>query len=154
MSLLEKFVYIISAILALLVLGIVGGYWWSNTTPNRPSTVPNGAVFLRAPATGAPGPPRGQWLACWESNGHILCSLSSKNGSTEFEGEFVPYRGEVTVPADQLKINLSKTTNEKSIWSGNTWVPLIFLDNGEVLIPVAKYEEGKRIIDQDRMRLR
>jgi hypothetical protein len=154
MSLLEKFAYIISAILGLLVLGVVGGYWWSNTTPTRPSTVPNGAVFLRAPATGAPGPPRGQWLACWESNGHILCRLSSKDGSTEFEGEFIPYRGEVTVLADQLKINSSKTTKEKSIWSGNTWVPLIFLDNGEVLIPVVKYEEGKRIIDQDRMKLR
>jgi hypothetical protein len=107
-SFFEKSVAVLMLLVAVGIVAIVGGYWWSNTIPHRPQGVPETAVFLRAPATGAPGAPRGEWLACWVSEGHNRCRLSAKAGSTKFEGDFVPYGREGAVASQRFEARLRK----------------------------------------------
>jgi hypothetical protein len=150
----EKLVAGIAAVLAVGITAIVGGYWWSNSIPSRPLAVPANAVFFRAPATGAPGAPRGQWLACWEGGGKDRCRVSAKNGDTEFEDDFAPYPRGAAVPNGQLRIDVRQRSKTQLTWLGNGWVPLIQLEDGTLLIPESRYEEGMRIIERERIRTR
>lgn len=147
MTLSQKSVYVFVAILALLILGLVGAYRLANTIPSRPKGVASNAVFLWAPAVGFPGglPRRGWWLSCWANAGHDRCRLSDVHGNTEYEGEFVLYGDKGSAPTDQLNIEPEKTSDNK-VWVGSALVPLVFLHNGKVLIPAAKYEEGARLL--------
>ncbi len=143
----EKVGLAFGATVAILVFGVVGSYWWANTVPSRPKGVSSNAVFLWAPYVGFPGPRRGWWLACSEQLGHNRCTLSGVDGDVEYEGEFVPYGRKAAIPRDQLSIDAIKTRDHK-VWVGEALVPLIYLQNGEVLIPASRYEEGKRLLDQ------
>lgn len=147
MTLFEKATYAVAAGIALLIVGLVVAYWWAGRIPSRPKGVAANAVFLWAPHVGFPGPRRGWWLSCSEDAGHNRCKLSDVDGNTEYEGEFVPYGDKGPVPADQLKINPEKTRDNK-VWIGSALVPLVFLQNGKVLIPASKYEEGARLLEQ------
>jgi hypothetical protein len=51
------------------------------------------------------------------------------------------------IPADQLKID-AIMTREHKIWVGEALVPLVYLKNGEILIPATKYQEGARALNQ------
>jgi hypothetical protein len=143
----EKLVAALAATAAVLIIGVVGAYWWANTVPSRPKGVASNAVFLWAPYVGFPGPRRGWWLGCSEQAGHTRCTLSGVDGKAEYEGEFVPYDRNAAISADQLRIDAIKTREHK-VWIGEALVPLVYLDNGEVLIPASKYQEGTRLLDQ------
>jgi len=147
--LLEKVAYALATIMALLILGLVGAYWWAGTVPSRPKAVAPNAVFLWAPHVGFPGPRRGWWLSCGESAGHDDCKLSGVDGNTDYEGEFVPFSDKAPVPNEELKIDPGKTSDNK-VWIGSALVPLVVLQNGKVLIPASKYEEGARLLRQRR----
>ena len=147
MESLERALYATAVILAVLLGGLVVAFWWSGTVPSRPKGVAANAVFIWAPAVGLPAPRRGRWLSCWESAGHNRCKLSAMDGNTEYEGEFIPYRLKGSVPADQLKIDAEKTRDD-DVWVGSALVPLVCLENGDVLIPASKYEEGTLLLKQ------
>jgi hypothetical protein len=147
MTLFEKAIYAVAAAAALLIVGLVVAYWWAGQVPGRPKGVAPNAVFLWAPHVGFPGPRRGWWLSCSEDVGHNRCRLSDVDGNTEYDGEFVPYGDKGSVPADQLKIDPEKTRDNK-VWIGSALVPLVFLQNGRVLIPANKYQEGARLLEQ------
>jgi hypothetical protein len=143
----EKSVAALAVTPMFLIIGVVVAYWWANTVPSRPRGVSSNAVFLWAPYVGFPGRRRGWWLACSEQTGNARCTLSGVDGSTEYEGEFVPYDYKSVIPADQLRIDAIKTREHK-VWVGEVLVPLVYLDNGAVLIPASKYKEGTRLLDQ------
>jgi len=145
----EKAVYTAAALVTLMIAGLVGAYWWSSRVPSRPRGVAANSVFLWAPHVGFPGPRRGWWLSCWENAGHNLCKLSDFDGNAEYEGEFVPYGDKGALPADQLKIDPEKT-RENKVWIGSALVPLVCLENGKVLIPASKYQEGARLLEQSK----
>lgn len=84
-----------------------------------------------------------------ENAGQNRCKLSDIHGRTEYEGEFISSDGKGPVSVDQLKINAEKTQDNK-MWVGDALVPLVFLQNGRVLIPAAKYDEGMRLLEQTR----
>ena len=147
MTLFEKAVYTVAALIVLLIAGVVGGYWWAGRVPSRPTGVAANAEFLWAPHVGFPGPRRGWWLSCWENAGRNRCKLSDVAGNAEYEGEFVVYSDKGSPPTDQLKIDPEKTTDNK-VWIGSALVPLVFLQNGKVLIPASKYAEGARLLEQ------
>ena len=128
----------------------VAGYRWSNSTPAKPKSVLESGVFLRAPATGIPGPPRGQWISCWLELDKDHCGLVSVNGESIFEGDFLPYPVPSMGPETDLRIDSDKTSKEKAIWSGSTWVPIVYLRNGRVLVPAFDYDAGKRVIEGGR----
>lgn len=145
--LLEKICYTLLTIVVMLILGLVGAYWWAATVPSRPKAVAPNAVFLWAPHVGFPGPRRGWWLSCAEGAGQDHCKLSDVDGNTEYEGGFVPYLSKHSVPVDQLKID-SEKTGEHKLWIGKALVPLVYLENGEILIPASKYQEGVQLLEQ------
>jgi hypothetical protein len=147
MTMFEKTVMALAVVVIVLIIAAFGAFWWAGTVPSRPRGVAADAVFLWAPHVGLPAPKRGWWLACWEDAGHNRCKLSWINGSTEYEGEFIPYGHQGPLAADQLKIDSTKT-GEETVWVGVVPVPLVYLENGEVLIPAGKYEEGVRLLEE------
>jgi len=147
MTLFEKAVYTCATLIALSMIGLAGAYWWAGRIPTRPNGVAVNAVFVWAPHVGFPRSPRGWWLSCSDDAGHNRCKLSNRAGGTEYEGEFIPYGSKDPIPADQLKIDPEKTRDNK-VWIGEALVPLVFLENGRVLIPASKYEEGARLLEQ------
>lgn len=149
MTLPAKVFAVIAAVVTVLVLVIVGTFWLARTVPSRPKGVATNAVFLWAPYVGLPAPRRGWWISCREDAGRNRCTLSDIDGKTEYEGEFISSDGKDPVPTDQLKIDTEKTRDNK-VWVGSALVPLVYLQNGRILIPAAKYEDGMRLLEQTR----
>jgi hypothetical protein len=144
-----KVLALLFAFVVLVIVGMASSYWWANTVPSRPRGVSREAVFLWAPYVGVPGPRRGWWIVCWKSLGeHIICRESEIDGAAKYEGEFIPYGARSLLAPDSLIIDPVKS-RELGVWIDHKNIPLVFLKNGEILIPAAKYEEGRRVIDRD-----
>ncbi|HZE81439.1 MAG TPA: hypothetical protein VE604_11085 [Candidatus Polarisedimenticolia bacterium] len=142
---LKKVALTLTAILVVVVTGIAALYWRSNTIPGRPNNVSPSAVFLWAPYVGLPAARRGWWMSCEHQPPQpARCALSDIDGTLKYEGEFLPYVAGVAV--GKLDIDAEKT-REYKIWVGDALVPIVYLKNGEILIPSSRYEEGKRILD-------
>jgi hypothetical protein len=141
-----KVLLLLASVIVLLYLGIVVAYWWANTIPARPKGVGADAVFIWAPRVGVPAPRRGWWIACWESEGKNWCRVSSINGTTEHEGEFIPYRRKVSITNPELEIDVEQTEGADGFLLGSTRVRLVYLANGDVLIPAEKYDEGRELL--------
>lgn len=137
-----------AVVLVTLAIGIWAAYRRSNTVPSLPKGVRSDAVFLWAPYAGLPAPRRGWWMSCWESgSGHPLCNLSNIDGATEYQGEFVLYGSTTHSRPKRFEIDPIKSRAHK-VWVGHALVPLVFLKSGEILIPAASYDNGKRLLDQ------
>jgi len=146
---LEKFMLAMGLAGVLVIGGFFLASYWSTRIPSRPSTVAVNAVFLWAPAVGLPAPRRGSWLSCSEQEMRDHCRLSNIDGLTEYEGWFVRYGDRGVVPAAQLKIDPDKSRRD-AVWVGSALVPLIYLQDGEILIPASKYEEGARLLERSK----
>jgi len=150
MTVTEKVVSAMAAAIVALIICVAIAFWWSGRVPNRPNGVSASAVFLWAPHVGLPAPRRGTWLDCWkEDQGPDRCRLSQVDGTTEYEGEFVPYGRKPPLQTDQLRINAEKTREQK-VWVGGALVPLVYVDNGEILIPADNYEAGARMLERSK----
>jgi len=147
MTTIEKSITLLAGMVILLIMAVIGSFWLAGQIPSRPRGVAANAVFLWAPHVGLPAPRRGWWLACWEDAAHNRCKLSGIDGDLEYEGEFIPYGQKGPVPANQLKIDSEKTT-EHHVWVGQASVPLVYLENGQVLIPASEYDEGVRLLEK------
>jgi hypothetical protein len=146
MTLLEKAVYPVAGLILFLVGGLVFAYWWTSREPGRPIGVRADAVFLWAPAVGVPAPRRGDWIACWEETQHIFCQLNNIDGTLEYKGEFLCYGEKRSIPRG-LRIDPEKT-REDAVWVGDALVPLVCLRTGDILVPVVKYNESVRLLQQ------
>jgi hypothetical protein len=146
--------------LFILFLAVFSLYWWANTPPKRPSGVSSDAVFVWGPPVGLPAAKRGDWIMCWmdSSENADRCRIVDAGGWIRYEGVFVSYEG-LTVSDVDLKIDSKKTNlaqervgvsaaDEESVGSGLTFVPLIYLRNGDVLIPKRGYQRGKGRLDE------
>lgn len=145
----QKIVVVVSFVVGLSFVGILVAYWWTNTVPSRPKSVRADAVFIWAPHVGVPVPRRGWWIACWESEGKNWCSVSWIDGTLKYQGEFIPYRRTTSVPTAELIIDAEKTQQADGFWLGETRVRLVYLTNGDVLIPAERYQEGKRLLSPE-----
>jgi hypothetical protein len=149
----EKEVRMIKAIVSflafagVLILAIVGAYWWSNVPPRRPNGVSSKAVFLWAGHLGLPAPKHGTWIECWADtgNGANECRLTEMDGTLEYEGVFLANTGKTPVPSADLKIVSEQTSQSTDLWVrvNEHFIPLVFLRDGTVLIPKGRYQEGK-----------
>jgi len=147
MALLEKVIYLIAGLILFMVVAFAGAYWWTSRVPSRPAEVRADAVFLWAPAVGLPAPRRGSSLSCGEESHHILCQLNNIDGAFEYKGEFIEYREKRLIPPSELKIDAEKTRDNK-VWVGDALVPLVYLQSGQVLVPVTKYDESVRLLQE------
>lgn len=131
---------------ALLIVTVVGAYWWSNIPPRRPQGVSSDAVFLWAGHLGLPAPKHGTWLECWTDSkvGENRCRLTEMNGARSFESDFRANTGISPVPQSDLHIVSEQTSQSVDLWVrvNTQLVPLVFLENGTVLIPSGAYQEG------------
>jgi hypothetical protein len=130
----------------LLVIAVVGEFWWAGVEPRRPSGVPNDGVFLWAPYRGIPKRIKGIWLNCWqESTGSDQCRVSAQDGEVIFKGEYVPYGQTAPVPSSRLRID-PEMSRRYLLGVGGGFAPLVYLTNGQILIPASKYKEGARLL--------
>jgi len=145
----EKIMLAIGVVGAVLILGFFVASYWYTRVPSRPKGVSSDAVFLSAPAVGLPTPRRGSWLSCSEQDHHNHCTLSNIEGRTEYQGEFVRFGDRGTVPAAQLRIDADKSRQD-AVWVDSALVPIVYLKDGEILIPAGKYEDGARLVNRSK----
>lgn len=136
----------IAVCVGLIVLLVSGAYWWSNIPPQRPQGVSPTAVFLWAGHLGLPAPKHGTWLECWTDSKvrENRCRLTEMDGTRSFEGAFVANTGKGPVPQSELHVLSEQTSQSVDLWVrvNTQLVPLVFLQNGVVLIPSDAYQEG------------
>ncbi len=65
----------------------------------------------------------------------------------EYEGEFVLPGERGSVPASKLKIDPEKTRDD-NVWIGQALVPLVYLQSGDVLVPLSKYDESVHLLQR------
>ncbi|OJV43323.1 MAG: hypothetical protein BGO25_08225 [Acidobacteriales bacterium 59-55] len=141
----SKLVIFLLGCVAFLIV-VAGAYWWANVPPERPSDVSAKAVFLWAGHLGLPAPKHGTWIECWTDESAMTnrCRLTAMDGTRSYEGEFVPSEGESPVSQGDLRIK-AEPTSDTTHWvriEGMHGAPLVFLENGTVLIPKDAYAEG------------
>jgi hypothetical protein len=135
------FVFLVGSV----VLAILGAYWWSNSPPKRPMGVSPDAVFLWAGHLGLPAPKHGTWIECWIDKTASVnrCLLTEMDGARAYSGEFVPSDGKPVVQKSGLRI-VAEPTSDTTNWvhvNQLSGAPLVFLENGTVLIPKDAYVE-------------
>lgn len=146
MTFLEKASTALGLFLLVLAGGFFGAHWWSRIPPKRPANVASNAVFLWAPHVGLPAPRRGWWLSCRYEANRDYCRLSDIHGNAKYDGEFITYGTKTAVPGSNLTIDPQKSVDHK-VWVGNTLVPLVYLRNGDILIPQESYNAGSRALE-------
>jgi hypothetical protein len=142
----KKAIVLLLSLIGLLFLAISGAYWWSNVPPRRPQGVSASAVFLWTGHLGLPSPKHGTWIECWTDAASKVnkCRLTEMDGRSGYEGVFIADTDKSPVPESDLRIK-AEPTSDKTNWirlDGLRGAPLVFLQDGTVLIPQERYQEG------------
>jgi hypothetical protein len=143
----KKLLLTLVLIIVLFAVAVVGAYWWANVPPGRPANVSAKAVFLWAGHLGLPAPKHGTWIECWADTESRTneCRLTEMDGKPLYQGAFLSDTGQPFLPESDLKIK-EEPTSDSTHWllvDKQNAAPLVFLENGSVLIPKAVYTEGK-----------
>jgi hypothetical protein len=136
------------------VAGVVaiGGLflWWAGRPPARPANVPTNAIYIETgvvPFKVRSTP--GTWVGCWYDSTDQAdhCRLTDENGKLKYEDIFLPYEGQAPIQQTALIFDSQRTGH---LWTGSyekaVRVPVIYLTNGQILLPKAVFEEAKRKI--------
>jgi hypothetical protein len=150
------FVKITVVAFALAVAAVIVWFWWARLPPNRPKGVPSNAVWLWAPPVPIPNTKRGMWMSCrHDQDQKIHCMTNDKSGRVLYDGVFLPYSGTTAISDRGLEIDAEQPGHhayDQSVFIGDALVPLVHLKGGEILIPAAEYDEGKRTVDSSKRR--
>ena len=141
-------------ILAFVVVAIIAVMWWGSRIPKRPPDISLAGIFIERGRAAFKLSTHGDWLDCWQDSrtGTDRCKLTEEDGSVEFEDTFVPYDGPNPIPASELKIDSDKTgtltfhVNPNDL-AHDVALPVIFLQNGQILLPQSRYQDGKEVVD-------
>jgi len=68
--------------------------------------------------------------------------MTDEKGKVEFEDVFLLYERESPLLQDKLVFDTRRTGN---LWTGS--IPIIYLADGEVLLPRSQYEKAKQTVD-------
>ncbi len=162
MTQLEKRIIWIVGIAILILAALLGlNYWWANVPPPRPANVPSTAVYYGGLATPFPASKNGEWVNCWFDPVQNVdkCRVAFADGRLLYEGVYLPYEKQMPIPQSELSLD-SKTmnraqeqvevnaSNQESSEPGTQVVPLVYLRDGDVLIPEKGYAAGKKRLDE------
>jgi len=139
---------------------LVGAYWWYSTPPHRPKSVPRTAAYYAGLAIPFGIGQHGAWINCWLDVAQKVdrCRNTSVDGSILYEGIYAPYQKRMPVPESELLIDSTvmnqaqeefelSATSQESATPGLVFVSLIYLRNGEILIPDKVYREATKRLD-------
>jgi hypothetical protein len=119
---------------------------WEGHTPRRPRSVSSSAIFVLPNNVPFTLHKTGFWLDCWFDKQASVdrCRLTNENGAGSFEDVFLPCIGQTPLPQSELVL--------KPRWTGQVWarspdkrinVPVVYLENDQVLLPQSFYAEAK-----------
>ena len=136
--------------LGALFIAFLALMWWGSRIPKRPSVISPSGIFIERGSVPFKLSTHGDWLDCWQDLSTRMdhCRLTDEKGGLKFEDTFLPYKTEVSIPGPELKIDVNKTGH---LWMGVTAekvsLPIIFLQNGEILLPKSEYEKAKKVVE-------
>ena len=140
----------IIGVAALLVLACgIATLWWLDRPPQRPPNLSADALFIERPNVPFKVGHTGEWLDCWfdEREGAARCKLTNMNGWLEFEDVFIPYSGQARVSKADLVLDRRGTG---TVWGGaygkGSHYPIVYLTNGDILLPRSEYERAKKAV--------
>jgi hypothetical protein len=149
--------FLVVALVALLIFNT----WWFSFPPPRPATVPPNAVYFLGLATPFPASKNGDWVTCWFDSGQKVdrCRVMFTDGRLRYEGIYRPYRARAPFVGSELSIDSKQmsrshmpievqASSSESSEPGVKGVPLVYLLNGDVLIPENNYAVGKEQLDR------
>ena len=125
-----------------LFAAVLVGIQHFRVMPDRPTKLPQTAVWRPTVSDGVQILPHGDWVACWEARGHDHCMVTDAKGSPEYDGDFVSTPEHDPVPSARLIPTVSDTVSPW-MWSNHAGrlVPLIHLADGTVITPVESVED-------------
>jgi hypothetical protein len=118
--------------------------------PRRPANISSRGVFLEVGVVPLKLSTHGDWLECWKDDGANAdrCRYTDEKGAVYYEDLVLPYEGVSPVPAGELVIDPVRTRSfHYGVTDKNVRFPLIFLRNGQILLPQGDYEWGKQNVD-------
>jgi hypothetical protein len=142
-----RVIKLIAAIVGTIIVFAVLVLWWTGRPPRRPSALSDSAIHFEGATVPFVFHETGYWLDCWFDE-HVnvdRCKLTDVKGNALFEDAFRPCDGLPPVPKGDLVFDTRRT--------GNTWtgsyekgikVPVIYLMNGQILLPNSIYEEARK----------
>ena len=122
--------------------------WWTDRLPKRPPNLSTNALYIERGEVPFKLSNTGDWLDCWfDERARVdRCKLTNMNGWIEFEDVFLPLEGQGPVLQSDLALDRRRTG---TLWGGtkekDTLYPIVYLKNGEILIPRSEYEKAKRL---------
>jgi len=125
--------------------------WWASRPPKRPAGISASALYIErgvVPFKLSSTP--GDWIDCWfdAREGADRCKLTNEKGKVEFEDTFLSYGSKTPIPKSDLILDTRRTGH---LWSGTyekgTRYPIVFLQNGEILLPRSEYEKAKGTVE-------
>jgi hypothetical protein len=135
----------VTAFVSFLILA-----WWGSRLPKRPTNISSKGAFLEVGVVPFKFSTHGDWLECWKDAGANTdrCKYTDEKGAVQFEDFVLPYEGISPVPEEELVVDTERTRSfHYGVTDKNIRFPLIFLQNGQILLPQSDYEWGKKIVD-------
>lgn len=133
-----------------MFLAFLALMWWGSRIPKRPADISASGIFIERGSVPFKLSTHGDWLDCWQDvhSNTDQCRLTDEKGVLKFEGKFLSYENRTVIPGQELKIDATKTGH---LWMGvteeNISFPVVFLQNGTILLPQGDYEKAKKIVD-------
>lgn len=142
------------ACVLLALLALIARIEWATRTPRRPKILPAHATWAPAPAVPLPLSRRGHWVGCGIEGNYNRCIVTSPKGKVEYDGLFRSYDGNEPVPEDRLRFRSPEVGTGPLQWGRldacNKKVPVIWLQDGAVLIPLEGFDELKPWVESNR----
>jgi hypothetical protein len=133
-------------VLGTVIVLAAGALWWEGHNPRRPRTVSSHALYALPNNVPFTLHKRGYWLDCWFDQHENVdrCKLMDENGNGTFEDVFLPCVGQTPLPQSELVFK--RRTGDTWTESGDKRVnvPVVYLDNGQILLPRSLYAEAKQ----------
>jgi hypothetical protein len=134
------------AVLGTVLILAASFLWWVGHKPGRPHTVSSNALYVLPNNVPYTLHKTGYWLECkFDPHENVdRCKLTGENGNAVFEDVFLPCVGQTPLPQSELVFKRL---------TGDTWtqspdkkvnVPVVYLDNGQMLISRSLYAEAKQ----------